>query len=424
MYSFSEFSHPETNVMKTLIVEGRLADIDGVRHGQVRIEDGTIVAVGPNLGAPDHVFGEACLIFAGMGDVHIHARQDVTGRENFKETFATASAAALHGGVVHVADMPNNPVAPVDDASYAAKERLVASERLPVTFTLYAGIGPGTRPLNRIVPYKAYMGPSVGELFFRSLEELDEALAFYRGRAVSFHCEDPVLLERHRSAATHEARRPPDCELSATRFALAMVEKYGLTGKLCHYSVGHGLPLIRDAKARGLAVTAEVTPHHVYFDTEMLNDKNRPWMQMNPPLRSPADRVALLEALRDGTADYLATDHAPHTVAEKERGVSGQPHLDTYGPFVTWLMTEQGFTPERVAAICSANPGAFVSGFRGEKFGRLIPGFVGSMTVLDLARPTIVRCEDLQTRCGWSPFEGMTFPGSVAAVFVRGQRWS
>jgi dihydroorotase len=408
--------------MPPTIVEGILADVDGVRPGQVCIEDGVIAAVGPGLGKPDHVFGENCLIFAGMGDIHIHARQDVTGRDDYKETFATASAAALHGGVVHVADMPNNPAAPVDDASYAAKERLVAQQNLPVAFTLYGGVGPGTRPLTRSVPYKAYMGPSVGELFFRSLEELDRTLASYRGQAVSFHCEDPVLLEQHRAAPTHESRRPPECELSATRFALSLIEKYGLTGKLCHYSVGEGLPLIRAAKARGLAVTAEVTPHHVFFDTAMLTDANRSWMQMNPPLRAPADRAAMLEALRDGTADYLATDHAPHTLAEKERGMSGQPHLDTYGPFVTWLLVEQGFTPERIAAICSANPGAFVNAFRDEKFGRLAPGYVGSLTVLDLKCPTTVRREDLRTHCGWSPFEGMTFPGGVAAVFVRGRR--
>ncbi len=408
--------------MKPVVVEGLLADVDGVRPGQVCIENGVIVAVGPGLVRPDHVFGDDCLVFAGMGDVHVHARQDATGRDDYKETFATASAAALHGGVVHVADMPNNPAAPVDDATYAAKERLVAAQNLPVAFTLYAGVGPGTRPLERVVPYKAYMGPSVGDLYFRSLEQLDETLASYRGRAVSFHCEDPVLLERHQSAPTHEARRPPECELSATRFALAMIEKYGLTGKLCHYSVGEGLPLIRDAKARGLPVTAEVTPHHVFFDTTMLTETNRPWMRMNPPLRASADRAAVLEALRDGTADYLATDHAPHTVAEKGRGMSGQPHLDTYGPFVTWLLAEQGFTPERVAAVCSANPGAFVGPFRGEKFGRLLPGYVGSLTVLDLRRPTTVRREDLRTRCGWSPFEGVTFPGAVAAVFVRGRR--
>jgi dihydroorotase len=407
--------------MDRLIVEGILADVDGVRPGQVLIEDGVIAAVGPGLGRPQHVFGEGCLVFAGMGDVHIHAREDVTGRDNYKETFATAAAAALHGGVVHVADMPNNPAAPVDDESYAAKERLVLAADLPVAFTLYAGIGPGTRPLRRSVPYKAYMGPSVGDLYFRSLEELDRTLSAYRGLSVSFHCEDPELLERHQGAATHEARRPAECELSATRFALAMIEKHDLRGKLCHYSVAEGLPLIRAARARGLPVTAEVTPHHVFFDTSGLTEENRPWMQMNPPLRGPADRAAMLGALRDGTADFLATDHAPHTAEEKRRGVSGQPHLDTYGPFVTWLLVEQGFSPERVAAVCCANPGAFVGPFRGEKLGRLAPGYAGSLTVLDLRRPTLVRRGDLRTRCGWSPFEGVTFPGGVAAVFARGR---
>ena len=404
-----------------IIIEGRLADIDGVRHGQIAIENGVISAVGADLGKPSYVFGEDCLIFAGMGDIHIHAREDVTQRETHKETFACAAAAALHGGVLHVADMPNNPAAPIDDASYLAKETLLLEQNLPVVFTLYAGIGPGTKPLSRDVPYKAYMGPSVGDLFFSSLDQLDATLSSYVGRAVSFHCEDPLLLEKHKGAATHEERRPAECELSATRFALAMIEKHRLTGKLCHYSVGEGLPLIRAAKARGLAVTAEVTPHHVFFDTAQLTPANRLAMQMNPPLRSPTDRIAMLEALRDGTADYLATDHAPHTPAEKEKGVSGQPHLDTYGPFVTWLIVEHGFTPERIAAICSANPGAFVNAYQKEKWGRLLPGYVGSLTVLNLTKATTIRRVDLKTKCGWSPFEGVTFPGSVAAVFVRGR---
>src|SRR5271155_2725702 len=133
------------------IIEGRLADIDGVRHGQIAIENGVITAVGASLGTPTHVYGDTCLIFAGMGDIHIHAREDVTGKDAHKETFATAAAAALHGGVLHVADMPNNPAAPIDDASYAVKETLVRSRNLPVVFTLYAGIGPGTKPLRRTV---------------------------------------------------------------------------------------------------------------------------------------------------------------------------------------------------------------------------------------------------------------------------------
>jgi dihydroorotase len=406
---------------QTTIIEGRLVDIAGVRCGQILIENGLIAAVGPKLGKADRIFSDSCLIFAGMGDIHMHAREDVTGKHNYKETFATTSAAALHGGVVHVADMPNNPVAPIDDASYAAKEALVRRTNLPVTITLYAGIGPGTKPLARDVPYKAYMGPSVGDLFFTSLEQLDETLASYRGRNVSFHCEDPVLLDQHKSAATHEARRPPECELSAVRFALAMIEKHQLIGKLCHFSVGEGLPLIRAAKARRLPVSIEVTPQHVFFDTARFTPANRPWLQMNPPIRSPADRAAMLEALRDGTADYLATDHAPHSIEEKQHGHSGMPQLDTYGPFVAWLLVEKKFAPERIAELCCANPGRFVAPYQSEKFGRLLPGCVGSLTVLDLQKLVTIRREDLKTKCGWSPFEGMTFPGSVAAVYVRGK---
>jgi len=413
-----------------MIIAGRLVNSDGVTPGQIRIEGERIVEVGPRLetrlGPADVEFGDDCLIFAGMGDIHIHARDDVSQKEVYKEDFGTAAAAAIHGGVVHVADMPNNPAAPIDDVSYAAKRRHLDRRQVPITITLYAGIGPGTRPLSSDVPYKVYMGPSVGDLFFTTLEELDATLSRYRGANVSFHCEDPILLDAHRGEPTHERRRPPACEISATRFALQMIEKYDLTGKLCHYSVGEGLPLIREARRRGLKVTAEVTPHHLFFDETGISDGNRGLMQMNPPLRGPSDRTALLDALRDGTLDYLATDHAPHTLAEKEnrdKCPSGQPHLDTYGPFVTWLMAQEGFSPARIAAVCCANPGDFVNPYTAPlHFGRIEPGYTASLTVLNLSRPTTVRREDLKTKCGWSPFERITFPGSVEAVYLRGRR--
>ncbi len=357
-----------------------------------------------------------------MGDIHIHARDDVSEQQIYKEDFRTAAAAAVHGGVVHVADMPNNPAAPIDDESYRGKQRHLASRNVPIQITLYAGIGPGTRPLSFPVPYKAYMGHSVGDLFFTSLQQIDETLAHYRGCNVSFHCEDPELLDAHANASTHEQRRPPECEVSATRFALAMIEKHNLRGKLCHYSVGEGLPLIRAARERGLSVTCEVTPHHLYFDETDITPANRGWMQMNPPLRSVSDRKAMLEALREGTLDYLATDHAPHTREENEQGISGQPHLDTFAPFATWLILAQNFTPERVAAVCSENPGRFVNPYTApKKFGRIEPGYVASFTVLNLVQPTTVRREDLKTKCGWSPFEGVTFPGSVEALWIDGR---
>jgi dihydroorotase len=405
-----------------MIIAGRLVGPEGVFSGRVRIDGETIVAVGESLGTPDHSFSDDCLIFAGMGDIHIHARDDVSGEETYKEDFSTAAEAAIHGGVVHVADMPNNRVAPIDDASYRGKADHLRRRNVPIQVTLYAGIGPETHPLSFPVPYKVYMGHSVGDLFFTTLEQLDLALSRYRGCNVSFHCEDPLLLEAHKGARTHEERRPPECEVSATRFALLMIEKYDLRGKLCHYSVGEGLPLIRAARAKGLRVTCEVTPHHLYFSTQDITEANRGWMQMNPPLRTRSDRDAMLAALRDGTLDYLATDHAPHTLEEKSRGISGQPHLDTYGAFVTWLIVRQGFRPEQVARFCSVQPGEFVNPYTApRKFGRIEPGYTASLTVLNLARPTTIRREELRTKCGWSPFEGVTFPGSVEAVFLNGK---
>lgn len=406
-----------------MIIAGQFVQADRQWTGQIRIAGNQIVESGNHLGTADVTFDSDCLIFPGMGDIHIHARDDVSGKETYKEDFRTVSAASINGGVAHVADMPNNPAAPIDDASYQAKQQHLASRQIPVHVTLYAGIGPGTRPLSFPVPYKAYMGHSVGDLFFTTLQQLDDTLANYRGCCVSFHCEDPELMEQHKGAATHEQRRPPECEVSATRFALQMIEKYDLTGKLCHYSVGEGLPLIRAARAKGLRVTCEVTPHHLYFDETDINDANRGWMQMNPPLRAHQDRLAMLAALREGTLDYLATDHAPHTLEEKARGISGQPHLDTYGPFVTWLIAQQGFTPQEVARFCCENPGTFVNPYVApRKFGRLEPGYTASITVLNLRRPITIERSQLKTKCGWSPFEGVTFPGSVEALYLDGIR--
>jgi dihydroorotase len=407
-----------------LRLEGRIANHDREFEGAIEIntETGLIEHVGPKTGKSD-VDLDGQILFPGFGDLHIHAREDVSQSQIYKEDFATVSAASIHGGLTHVADMPNNPVAPVDDAKYVEKEKLTAKSAVHVT--LYAGIGPETEPLRRHVPYKAFMGPSVGDLFFASQEQLEGVIARYRGQNVSFHCEDPVILRESLGAATHEQRRPARAEITATEFALYLIEKYELIGKLCHYSTGGGLKKIAAAKARGVRVTAEATPHHLFFDDTMLTDENRLWLQMNPPLRGREDRLALIEALRTGLVDYVATDHAPHTIEEKMEGVSGVPHLDTYGAFATWLMAEHGFSAMDIARVCAYNPGAFVREFLpggfGNGYGVVEPGYVGSLTILDPKAPFIVRREEMKTKCGWSPFEGYILPGRVTYTVLQGK---
>lgn len=407
--------------MSSITIRGQFAEPEREFSGAVEVdlESGLITKVTGETAKADFTAAPDEVIFAGFGDIHIHAREDCSRQQVYKEDFITASDAAVFGGVVQVADMPNNPTAPVDDERYRAKQKLTSVSLVNVT--LYAGIGPGTKPLSFDAPYKAYMGPSVGDLFFRSQSELEETIQNYRGQNVSFHCEDPELLESHKGETTHEARRPPQAELLATDFALYLIEEYKLRGKLCHYSVGSGLEKILRAKQRGISVTCEVTPHHLFFDETMFTTANRVMLQINPPIRGPEDRTILIEALRRGEIDYLATDHAPHTLEEKARGVSGVPHLDTYGAFATWLMREHRFTPQDIARVCSRNPGTFVNDFSPLKFGKIEPGYAGSFTVLNPNQPHRILREDLRTKCGWSPFEGFTFPGRVTATIIKGR---
>lgn len=212
-----------------LRLEGRIANHDREFEGAIEIntETGLIEHVGPRTGRSDLDL-DGQIIFPGFGDIHIHARDDVSQSQVYKEDFATISTASIHGGVTHVADMPNNPVAPVDDERYAAKERLTAKSAVHVT--LYAGIGPETNPLRRHVPYKAFMGPSVGDLFFASQEQLEGVIARYQGKNVSFHCEDPAILRESKGEPTHEQQRPARAEITATEFALYLIERYELVG--------------------------------------------------------------------------------------------------------------------------------------------------------------------------------------------------
>ena len=146
---------------------------------------------------------------------------------------------------------------------------------------------------------------------------------------------------------------------------------------------------------------------------------------MTPPVREKEDKEALLQAVMDGTVDFLATDHAPHSIEEKENGTSGIPHLDTYGLFVTWLIQEKKIPLQKIAEICAKNPGDFVNpylpGKFGKGFGQIITGFSANFTILDLNKKTTVTREMLKSKSGWSPFEGITFPGSIVDVWFAGK---
>lgn len=404
-----------------LSIEGIIVTTEKEFRGRIEINDktGLITRVSEPTGVADILLKNE-LIFPGFIDLHVHAREDTSHTQDYKEDFKTAGESAINGGIVLFAEMPNNPIPPVNDKTY--REKLLLTEKSLVPVILYAGIGENTKPLSKKVPYKVFFGKSIGDMYFNSQEELEKVLEKYTRCFISFHCEDPKIMEEHKNEETHESRRPIEAESRAIDMAIDLIEKYNLHGKICHVSTIEGIEKIKKAKKRGVDVVVEITPHHLYFDETMFDTNLRKKLQVNPPIRqSKENRLALIEALKNRDIDFLATDHAPHTLEEKEKGISGMPHLDTYAEFTTWLMKEHNFTPKDIAKVCSFNPGNFINNFSSDMYGEIKEGNVGSLTIIDMNKTKQILRKDLKTKCGWSPFENITFPGSKIITIIKGK---
>ena len=458
-------------------VEGLLAVHDRKPfRGRISIDEktGLIAKIeGPAKGkSADHSFGDDCLIFAGFGDVHIHAREDETGKQNYKEEYATAADAALHGGLVHVCAMPNTPSPIVGPAQWQWHRARIDSLHKPVAILNYLGIDTKTKPSGKRGDYfyKIYFGKSVGDLTVTYGSELDAILARYKGEHISFHVEYEPIVQASSKGKTHSERRPIAAVNEGLRILLPLIEKYKIHAKLCHWSTGgESFRMIAEYRARGCDIVLEVSPLHLLFDTSMTDADPSLWtkVQMNPAIQAPEHRAALIKGLKDGFIQFIATDHAPHTEEEKfaafakfadahpgktnkqvaelvrqkdeqlyldtccENNTSGAPWLDTYALVCTWLMSEHKFTPQDIARVASYYPGIFVNPYLkrqfpkhrfGKGFGELKKGYMGSLTVLNVRKSTKVLRKDLKTKAGWSPLEERTMPGALEAVFIAGRR--
>lgn len=404
-------------------------------------ETGRIVSVDDTLvSAPEQL-----LLFPGFIDIHVHAREfprpsETDGRAMAlweaacrKETFASAGDAAINGGVTLFAAMPNDPVPPADPETYERKRQ--AAKRSACPAVLFGAITENSEPWEDL-PYKVYLDVSPSPTCFSYWNTVESVLQRYRGCRVFFHAEDPEILIDYPNEAPRWKNRPPEAEIRAVRQILSMTAKFALRTHICHVSTEGAVRLIEDYNRHSQQkVTCEVTPHHLFFGVSdgkitccgggELSDVTL--LDCNPPLRQEGDRRFVIEALREGLIDVLASDHAPHTLDDKRNGAPGMPHLDTLGPFVGVLLKQWNFSPVRVAEILCAAPGRLFSQDLGIPQGELQPGYAASFSLLNLADSTLVDGNlirgrgVLKTRCGWSPFSGIELPASVETVIIRGR---
>jgi carbamoyl-phosphate synthase/aspartate carbamoyltransferase/dihydroorotase len=331
----------------------------------------------------------ARLRLPGLIDVHVHLREP--GGEH-KEDISTGTAAAIAGGVTMVLAMPNTYPSLIDAQALARQRRLV-EDRARCDVGLYVGAtrdnAQGAAALaQKVVGLKIYLDQTYGPLKMRDLAALlTHFQAWPPGRPIAVHAEG----------------------LSAA-MAIGLARVYGRRLHLCHVSLAEEIALIRAARESGVALTCEVAPHHLFLtqdDAERLGT----FGAMKPPLGSRADTMALWTNL--DVIDCIATDHAPHTRAEKEGDSPppGVPGLEVMLPLLLTAVAEDRLGLERLVELTHHGPRRI--------FG--LSAQPDTWVEVDTEERYILDQAELHTKCGWSPFEGMKLKGRVQRVVLRGE---
>ncbi|WP_276273806.1 dihydroorotase [Haloarcula litorea] len=387
----------------------RNATLADGRQRDVRVRGETIAEVGRDLDGEDEaVDAGGKRLFPGMIDAHVHFRQP--GYPH-KETWADGSRAAAAGGVTTVVDQPNTDPPTVDGAAFDRKAEFAADSVIDwgINGGVTADWGPESLLSRRLFALgEVFLADSTGDMGIETdLFEDALAAATDAGVTVTVHAEDADYFNEDARARDDadawSAYRTAEAEATAVRRACEAAQRVGARVHIAHTSTPEGI----DAAAEA-GMTTEVTPHHLLLSRRDLSELGT-FGRMNPPLRREKRRREVYERVADGTVDMIATDHAPHTRAEKDADIwdapSGVPGVETALPLLLAEAAdpETPLTYERVRDLTAANPAEV---FDVPQKGRIEAGRDADLVLVDTTETTEIRGGDLHTDCGWTPFEG------------------
>lgn len=398
--------------------------------------------------AVEHVEGK--LLMPALIDCHVHFREP--GFEH-KADMKSEAEAAFAGGVTTVCEMPNTNPPTVTVAAFADKVR--RSEDIKnVDMRFFFGItqemhlaafrelmGSSAEEMQRLRArlsgVKIYLDHSTGNQKIETelVAGVFQACAEF-GVTLVAHCEDPQMnadaaaQNTRTNIAAHSLVRPAQSEVVAIEHAIGLARTHGTHLHIAHLSTEGGVELVKNAKAEGLKITCEVTPHHLFLSTddyEVLGTLGK----MNPPLRSHKHRLALWDGIANGTVDCISTDHAPHTLEEKQAGEplkapSGVPGVETMLPLLLsvaaghWPHPAQTasacpqFSYKDIVRLCVKNPSQIF------KLGKqeIEEGKSADILVIDPAAEWAIKGAELHSKCHWTPFEGWKVKGRLENVMM------
>jgi dihydroorotase len=408
---------------------GTIVNQDGTHAADVGVRAGRIAALG-NLKADsaDTVTDCAGLhILPGVIDTQVHFREP--GLEH-KEDLASGSLSAVMGGVTGVFEMPNtNPLTVTREAFDDKIAR--ATGRMHCDFAFFIGGThenvaelPTLERLPGCAGVKVFMGSSTGSLLVPDDEGVGAIIKAISRRA-SFHSEDEYRLEERKplripnDPRSHPVWRDPEAALRSTKRLVALAHKYGKRIHVLHISTAEEMVFLADHKD---VATVEVTPHHLTLD-ETAYETLGTFAQMNPPVRDKAHRAGIWAGVASGVVDVLGSDHAPHTIEEKQKpypsSPSGMTGVQTLVPIMLDHVNAGRLTLERFVDLSSAGPARI---FNIARKGRIAVGFDADLTIVDMSRRETITNSWIASKAGWTPYDGVPVTGWPVGTILRGTK--
>lgn len=380
-------------------------------------------------------------IIAGGIDAHVHFREPGL---THKADMQTESQAAIAGGVTTVFDMPNTSPATIS-AERLKDKILFAKGRTSGKIGFHIGATnvnasqisslvrngdpvTGLKPED-IAGVKVFMGSSTGNMLVDENETLDELFSISE-KPVLVHCEDEATIKANLAAAIekygeeipfaeHENIRSRRACIKSSIKALELAIKHGTKLVLCHISTKEEIEMARAAKANNPEIIAETSCNYLWFSNE---DYSRlgSLVKCNPAVKTPSDRAALREALANGLIDTIGSDHAPHLLSEKDgtyvKAPSGLPSIQQSLPVLLTIAHQEGIPLTRIASVFSEKAADLYR----LKRGKIKRGYEADLVIFDNTKEFIVRNEDQLSKCGWTPYEGVTLRGVIEKVLIDG----
>ena len=424
-----------TGVKKLLISNARLVNEGEIRDVDVLVEDDRIARIDGGIAAPDRatvIDASGKFLLPGMIDDQVHFREPGLTQ---KGDLATESAAAAAGGITSFMDMPNVKPLTTTRAALADKYGLAAG-RCTGNYGFYLGATNNNIEEIRALQVgeacgiKAFMGASTGDMLVDDPEALDQIFQ-HAPIIVDTHCEDSPMIWANEDAARekygdnvpfaeHPYIRSADACFASSSYAVELARKHDALLHVLHLTTAKEMTLFSNAHRSAKRITAEVCVHHLWFD-ESRYDEMGSRIKCNPAIKRREDRDALIAALNDGRIDVIATDHAPHTVIEKQgtyfQAPAGLP-LVQHALLTLFDLVAAGKISIELLVDRACHASADIFGV--QERGYVREGWFADLVLVDTARPFRVSADNVLYKCGWSPFEGHEFSSSIDTTIVNG----